>query len=118
VAVELSPEALWAEIEPLLPEHDPAPSIDGGQPRIDDRSAPKSIIFVLTYSILWNQLPNDLGFGSGRTCLRRLEKMVDGRRLRGTALAVADPPAAGGANRLVPAFGADSDERDRLHRGS
>ena len=74
MAVELLPEALWAEIEPLLPERDPSPSIDGGRPRVDDRLALKGIIFVLSYGIAWNKLPKDLGFGSGRTCLRRLQE--------------------------------------------
>lgn len=72
MARELLPDALWVEIEPLLPKHDPSPSMDGGRPRVSDRAALTGILFVLTYGIPWNDLPKALGFGSGRTCHRRL----------------------------------------------
>lgn len=74
MATELLPDALWAEIEPLLPSHDPSPSIDGGRPRIPDRAALTGILFVLSYAIPWGKLPRELGCGSGTTCLRRLEE--------------------------------------------
>lgn len=74
MATELLPEALWAEIEPLLPAHEPSPSIDGGRPRVSDRAALTGILFVLSYAIPWNKLPRELGCGSGRTCLRRLQE--------------------------------------------
>lgn len=74
MAYELLPDALWAEIEPLLPVREPSPSIDGGRPRVSDRAALTGILFALRYGIPWNDLPKDLGFGSGRTCLRRLEE--------------------------------------------
>lgn len=74
MAYELLPDALWAEIEPLLPAHEPSPSMDGGRPRVSDRAALTGILFVLKYNMPWNDLPKDLGFGSGRTCLRRLEE--------------------------------------------
>jgi transposase len=43
-----------------------------GRPRLDDRSALNGILFVLTTGIPWEDLPQELGFGSGMTCWRRL----------------------------------------------
>lgn len=49
MATELLPDALWSEIEPLLPAHEASPSIDGGRPRVSDRAALTGILFVLSY---------------------------------------------------------------------
>ena len=61
---------LWALIEPLLPE--PGPKLVEGRPRIPDRQALCGILFVLHTGIQWEYLPQELGFGSGMTCWRRL----------------------------------------------
>jgi transposase len=39
---------------------------------IDDRLVLSGILFVLTTGIAWQRLPQELGFGSGMTCWRRL----------------------------------------------
>ena len=64
-------DELWARIEPLLPvvAHDPR---HPGRPRLDDRKALCGILFVLHTAIPWEFLPQELGFGSGMTCWRRL----------------------------------------------
>lgn len=62
--------ALWRRIQPLLPRTRPSPQ--GGRPRVDDERVLNGILFVLRTGIPWNELPQELGFGSGMTCWRRL----------------------------------------------
>ena len=64
-------DELWELLEPLLPQHTAVPE-KGGRPRIDDRQALQGILFVLHTGIQWEFLPQELGFGSGMTCWRRL----------------------------------------------
>ncbi len=66
-------DELWKLIEPLLPVrkrrfHYP------GRKRIDDRRILAGILFVLRTGIAWQQLPQELGYGSGMTCWRRLQE--------------------------------------------
>ena len=64
-------DELWARIAPLLPavrrraDHP-------GRRRLDDRKVLCGILFVLYTGIPWEFLPQELGFGSGMTCWRRL----------------------------------------------
>ena len=70
MADPLVPDELWMLIEPLLP---PAqPKLKGGRPPIPHRAALSGIIFVLKSGIPWEMLPQEMGFGSGMTCWRRL----------------------------------------------
>ena len=69
MAINLLPDALWHEIKPLLPPHRKHPK--GGHPWRDDRNCLRGIIFVLRTGMAWNQLPAELGCGSGVTCWRR-----------------------------------------------
>lgn len=63
-------DELWALIEqPLLP---PWPERSPGPRPVDDRRCLQGILFVLYTGITWQQLPLELGFGSGQTCWRRL----------------------------------------------
>ncbi len=61
---------LWARIEPLIPKQRPR-SGPGRRP-VDDRKVLSGILFVLYTGIRWEWLPNELGFGCGMTCWRRL----------------------------------------------
>lgn len=63
-------DELWSLIEPLLPEPGPKPA--EGRPRVPDRQALCGILFVLHTGNQWEYLPQELGFGSGMTCWRRL----------------------------------------------
>jgi transposase len=68
-------DELWLLIEPLLPE--PTPKLVAGRPRVPDRQALCGILFVLHTGIQWEYLPQELGFGSGMTCWRRLAAWSD-----------------------------------------
>jgi transposase len=65
------PDELWELIEPLLPRVERRYR-HPGRKRLDDRKALSGILFVLYTSIPWEFLPQELGFGSGMTCWRRL----------------------------------------------
>ncbi|NYV72898.1 transposase [Streptomyces sp. UH6] len=43
-------------------------------PDIANRLCLQGILYVLHNEIAWQRLPFELGFGSGRTCWRRLER--------------------------------------------
>jgi transposase len=65
---------LWTALEPLIPEFTPSPK--GGRRRsVDDRAALDGILYVLQTGIPWEELPQELGFGSGMTCWRRLRNL-------------------------------------------
>jgi transposase len=66
------PDGLWQRIEPLLPKPQRNRRYPGRKP-IPDRQALCGILFVLHTGIQWEFLPQELGFGSGMTCWRRLE---------------------------------------------
>src|SRR5262249_32042608 len=65
------PDELWARIEPLLPVV-PRRADHPGRNRLDNRKVLSGILFVLYTGIPWEFLPQELGFGSGMTCWRRL----------------------------------------------
>lgn len=64
-------DALWELIEPLLP---PWPERSPGLRPVDDRLCLQGILYVLVNDIAWQLLPLELGFGSGQTCWRRLDR--------------------------------------------
>ncbi|MFY0510955.1 transposase [Streptomyces anulatus] len=64
-------DELWALIEPLLP---PWPERSPGPRPVSDRLCLQGILFVLYNDIAWQLLPLELGFGSGQTCWRRLDR--------------------------------------------
>ena len=69
---EVSDE-LWELVEPLLPVRERRFRYPGRK-RFPDRQALCGILFVLHTGIAWMQLPQELGYGSGFTCWRRLEE--------------------------------------------
>uniref|UniRef100_UPI003C7A9AA4 IS5 family transposase n=1 Tax=unclassified Streptomyces TaxID=2593676 RepID=UPI003C7A9AA4 len=62
---------LWALIEPLLP---PWPKGSPGPKPVSDRLCLQGILFVLYNDIARQLLPSEMGFGSGQTCWRRLDR--------------------------------------------
>lgn len=76
MAKPLVDEGLWQEIAPLLPAPKPRRRKYPGRKPIGDRQALTGIIFVLKTGIAWEDLPQELGCGSGMTCWRRLRSWL------------------------------------------
>ncbi|MCA2229972.1 IS5 family transposase [Nonomuraea aurantiaca] len=88
-------DSLWERIEPLLPKVERRRR-HPGRKRLDDRLALQGILFVLYTAIPWEFLPQELGFGSGMTCWRRLRDWHQaGVWDRLHQLLLAELPAAG-----------------------
>lgn len=66
-------DGLWERVEPLLPAWPRRFRYPGRRP-VDDRRVLSGILFVLHTGIAWEHLPQELGFGSGMTCWRRLRR--------------------------------------------
>ena len=64
-------DGLWEIIEPLLPRRPRRFRYPGRKP-VSDRAALTGILFVLRTGIGWEDLPREMGCGSGMTCWRRL----------------------------------------------
>lgn len=73
MAVELLPDELWTEIQPLLPAP-PRPSPKGGRPPVDNRKALRGILFVLRTGCQWQMLPTAAFGVSGSSCWRRFSE--------------------------------------------
>ena len=76
MAKPLVDDALWDRIEPLLPVVERRYRYPGRK-RIPDRQALTGILFVLKTGIPWEDLPQEMGCGSGMTCWRRLRDWND-----------------------------------------
>lgn len=74
MAKPLLPDALWQRVEPLLPEPKPRRFRYPGRKPLTNRQARTGILFVLQTGINWNDLPCEMGCGSGSRCRRRLAK--------------------------------------------
>src|SRR4051812_49680310 len=95
-------DGLCERIEPLLPKVERRFRYSGRE-RLDDRKALCGILFVLYTAIPWEFLPQELGFGSGMNCWRRLAEWQEA--------GVWQRPARGGAGRTARR------EQDRLVQG-
>jgi transposase len=69
-------DELWERIDPLLPKRERRFRYPGRMP-VPDREVLCGILFVLHTGIQWEHLPQELGFGSGMTCWRRLRDWND-----------------------------------------
>ncbi len=65
------PNQLWERIRPLLPVVQRRRRWSGRK-RLDDPACLNGILYVLVTGIDWEHLPQQLGYGSGMTCWRRL----------------------------------------------
>lgn len=76
MAKPLVSDGLWARVEPLLPCVERRYRYPGRK-RVPDRQALTGILFVLKTGIPWEDLPQEIGCGSGMTCWRRLRDWND-----------------------------------------
>jgi transposase len=74
MAKPLLPDDLWELIEPLLPPPKPRRCRHPGRKPIGNRPVLTGILFVLKTGIPWEDLPQEMGCGSGMTCWRRLQE--------------------------------------------
>src|SRR5262245_36860681 len=65
-------DELWELVEPLLPAPKKRRFRFPGRKRVDPRRSLTGILFVLKTGIQWENLPREMGCGSGITCWRRL----------------------------------------------
>lgn len=73
MAAPLVPDELWEVVEPLIPKVERRYRYPGRK-RIGDRQTLTGILFVLKTGIAWEDLPQEMGCGSGVTCWRRLDE--------------------------------------------
>lgn len=71
MAKQILDDELWQIIEPLLPKKKRRFRYPGRK-SLDDRAVLRGILFVLKTGIAWEDLPQEMGCGSGMTCWRRL----------------------------------------------
>src|SRR6266853_6223926 len=77
MAKPLVSDALWERIEPLLPPPKPRRFRFPGRKPLDRRKVLTGIIFVLKTGIPWEDLPQEMGCGSGMACLNYLKAWQD-----------------------------------------
>jgi transposase len=71
MAKQILNDELWQIIEPIIPKKKRRFRSPGRKP-VPDRAALTGILFVLKTGIGWEDLPPEMGCGSGMTCWRRL----------------------------------------------
>jgi transposase len=71
MASPMVPDELWEVVGPLIPKVERRYR-HPGRKRIPDRLTLTGILFVLKTGIPWEDLPQEMGCGSGVTCWRRL----------------------------------------------
>ena len=73
MAKALLDDELWQGVEPLIPIKRRRFRYPGAKPKVSNRQALTGILFVLKTGIGWEDLPQEMGCGSGMTCWRRLQ---------------------------------------------
>ena len=71
MAKQIIDDELWEIIKPLIPKKKRRFRYPGRKP-LSDQAALTGILFVLKTGIGWEDLPQEMGCGSGMTCWRRL----------------------------------------------
>lgn len=69
------PDALWEQMEPLLPPRKPHP-LGCHRPRVSDRAAMNAILFVLRTGVQWDAL-NGTGICSSSSAHRRFQEWAE-----------------------------------------
>lgn len=69
--------AIWKKIEKILPVPAPRNHLYAGRKPVDSHKVISGIVYVLSNKIPWEDLPQDLGLGSGMTCWRRMRLLQE-----------------------------------------
>jgi transposase len=72
MARPLLDDELWNVIEPILPPPKPRRFKCPGRKPLDRRKTLTGVLFVLKTGIPWEDLPQEMGCGSGMSCWRYL----------------------------------------------
>jgi len=72
MAKPLLSDELWSIVEAILPPPRPRRFRYPGRKPVGDRQCLTGILFVLKTGIPWEDLPQEMGCGSGMSCWRRL----------------------------------------------
>ena len=72
MARQLLDDELWEAVSALLPPPKKRRFRYPGRKPLDDRKCLEGILFVLKTGIPWEDLPQEMGCGSGMSCWRRL----------------------------------------------
>lgn len=67
-------DVLWKDIQAVLPPPKPRRRRYAGRKPISDREVLNGIMYILRNGIAFDQLPQELGYGSGMTCWNRITK--------------------------------------------
>ena len=102
MAKPLVSDELWEIVQPLLPAPKPRRFRNPGRKRLDDRKALTGILFVLKSGIPWEMLPQEMGCGSGMTCLAPAARVAASRSVAKAPRNAAVPIARGRPPGLVP----------------
>lgn len=74
-AGQLLPRPVWDVVEPLIPNlRANRKNLQGRKP-VPHREALSGILYVLRTGVSWEELPLDLGWGTGMTCWRRVRAL-------------------------------------------
>ena len=77
MARPILPDEVWRLVAPLLPPPPPRVPRLGGRTRLSSRRCLTGILYVLRSGIPWEEIPAEMGCGSGMTCWRRLQEWRD-----------------------------------------
>jgi transposase len=75
LAVQLLPNSVWEMVKPLIPSLRQNPKTTIGRAPVPHREALSGILYVLRMGVSWEDLPLDLGWGTGMTCWRRVRAL-------------------------------------------
>lgn len=75
LAVQYLPGPVWEMVEPLIPNLRANPKTTIGRKPVPHREALSGILYVLRMGVSWEELPLELGWGTGMTCWRRVRAL-------------------------------------------
>lgn len=75
LASQLLPHPVWEAVEPIIPNLRPNRKTPQGRKPVPHREALSGILFVLRTGVSWEELPLELGWGTGMTCWRRVRAL-------------------------------------------